>query len=248
MIIFSWSILAVLLVSVLSFVGGIGLIFKDRVLKSILPSLVALSAGALIGGAFLHLLPESIESSSGELLPFVFVLVGFGIFFILEKVLRWHHCHDDGCSHKHHLGVMNLVGDGVHNFIDGLIIFAAFYADFHLGLVVTLSVIIHEIPQELGDLGVLIYSGFSKVKALLFNFASALTSILGVVVAYYLINFNYSISGILLPLAAGGFIYIGASDLVPELHQEKNTAKSVVSFAIFVLALVFMYLIKVIAE
>lgn len=242
------SLVAVFIVSILSLIGVISLALGDRLLKKILIFLVAFSAGSLMGGAFFHILPESIESSEESLLVFVYLLAGFCLFFILERILRWHHCHDSDCDTHKHLGWMNLFGDGVHNFLDGMIILASFFAGGAIGVAVTISIIFHEIPQEIGDFGVLVYSGFSKFKALLYNLASALVSFLGVFFAYILIGVNESVIAFLLPFAAGGFIYISASDLIPEIHKQKNLNASLSSFVIFILALGFMYGIKIIFE
>jgi zinc and cadmium transporter len=242
------SLLGVAVVSLLSFTGALSLVIKEKWLHKILIFFVSFSAGSLIGGAFFHLLPESLEGSDDMLQVFVYVLFGFCLFFILERVLRWHHCHKPGCEIHVHLGYMNIFGDGIHNFIDGMIIFAAFSASPAVGLAVTLSIIFHEIPQEISDFGVLLYSGFTKVKALAYNFISALISVVGVVVAYVLSSSQSVSMEALLAFAAGGFIYIAASDLIPELHKERRTGRAIISFVVFGIALIFMYLIKVLTE
>ncbi len=242
------SLLSVGLVSVLSFTGALSLIIKEKWLHKILIFFVSFSAGSLIGGAFFHLLPESLEGSDDMLKVFVYVLLGFCLFFVLERVLRWHHCHKPGCETHVHLGYLNIIGDGIHNFIDGMIIVAAFTASPAVGVAVTLSIILHEIPQEISDFGVLLYSGFTKAKALAYNFLSALISVVGVLVAYVLSSSLNVPMEALLAFAAGGFIYIAASDLIPELHKEHRTGHAITSFVIFGLALVFMYLVKVLTE
>jgi zinc and cadmium transporter len=235
-----FALLSALLVSLISLIGILTLILKDKHLNKIIFFFVSFSAGSLLGGAFFHLIPESLEKSSSS---FVFqsVIIGFIVFFILEKILHWHHCQNNHCQeHKKVLGFQNLFGDALHNFIDGLIIVSAFAVDFNLGLITTLSVIVHEIPQEISDFGVLIYSGFSKAKALLYNLFSALFSILGVLIGYFLINSLDQIANFLIPIAAGGFIYIAASDLIPELNKERNWIKSILSLIFFILALITM--------
>jgi zinc and cadmium transporter len=235
-----FALLSALLVSIISLIGILTLILKDKHLNKIIFFFVSFSAGSLLGGAFFHLIPESLEKSSSS---FVFqsVIIGFIVFFILEKILHWHHCQNNHCQeHKKVLGFQNLFGDALHNFIDGLIIVSAFAVDFNLGLITTLSVIVHEIPQEISDFGVLIYSGFSKAKALLYNLFSALFSILGVLIGYFLINSLDQIANFLIPIAAGGFIYIAASDLIPELNKERNWIKSILSLIFFILALITM--------
>lgn len=243
-----WSLVAVAVVSGLSLVGAASFLVKEKFLSKLLLFLVSFSAGAMMGGAFFHLLPESLGKFDQPLVVFVFLLAGFSLFFLLEKVLRWRHCHDNSCEEHRHLGWMNLVGDGIHNLIDGMIIFGAFLAGPQLGVPVTLSIISHEIPQELSDFGVLIYSGFSRMKALFYNFISALLSFAGVFLAFFLSDLNASFEKIFLPLAAGGFIYIAASDLIPELHQERRLGNSAVSFLFFLLALGFMLAVKIIGD
>ncbi len=218
---------------------------KADKLKKVLIYLVSFSAGSMIGAAFFHLLPEILEEAEDTMTVFVFALVGFSLFFVLERILRWHHCHDTDCHTHEHLGWMNLIGDGVHNLIDGMVIFASFLGGPALGVPVTLSIILHEVPQELGDFGVLIYSGFSRKRALLYNFISACTAIVGVLLAYFLYSYNGLMSLFLIPFAAGGFIYIAASDLIPEIHKDNNSWRAFISYILFILALVFMFFMKV---
>jgi len=240
-----WILLMTFIVSLLSFIGATALVLSEKLLKKILLALIGFAAGALIGGAFLHLLPESIEkSATGELHNiFLMTILGFMIFFILEKLL-WRHCHERACP-IHVFAYLNLFGDGVHNFIDGLVMAASFIVSVPLGLTTTLAIAAHEIPQELGDFGVLVYGGFKPRKALLLNFGTALTAIAGGLAGYYL--FPYMGGAIyLLPFAAGGFLYIAASDLIPELHKESNTVKTVVSFASFLAGIILMWSIKLV--
>lgn len=243
----SQALLATLVISALSFVGVITFILKKEMLTKISMYLVAFSTGALIGGAFLHLLPEAVEISEG-LSPYIYLILGISLFFILERFLKWHHCHEDGECEVHTFTYMSLVGDGFHNFIDGLVIVSAFAVSTELGIATTVAVAAHEIPQELGDFGVLIHGGFSRAKALFWNFASSVTAILGAITGYFMINSFDNISAFLLPFAAGGFIYIAMSDLVPELHKEPKLSKSIMNFAIFVLGIVFMLVIKLYFE
>jgi zinc and cadmium transporter len=178
------------------------------------------------------------------LMIFVWIVIGFSVFFLLERFIKWRHCHSGHC-HVHSFAYMNLIGDGVHNFIDGLVIVAAFLVDVKLGIVTTLTIILHEIPQEIGDFGVIVYAGISKWKALFYNFVSALMAIAGVVVGYLVSDGGVTVfSEALLPFAAGGFIYIAASDLIPELHREEKLSKALCAFALFVVGVVFMLLVK----
>lgn len=243
-----YALISAFAISLLSFVGVASLAISHEKFKKMLIYLVSFSAGGLLGSAFWHLLPEVIETETDLNLIFIFVLVGFCIFFILEKFLRWHHCHQKECEHSQHLGYMNLVGDSFHNLIDGLIIVAAFMASPSLGWVVTLSIILHEIPQELGDFAVLVYSGFTRKKALLLNFLTGLIALIGVVLGYFLINHVAGLNNFLIPAAAGGFIYIAASDLIPELHKETKGSSSILTFVVFLVALAFMLLSKIYFE
>jgi zinc and cadmium transporter len=233
---------ATVLVSLISFVGVFTLAMRRKVLEKYILALVALSAGALMGGAFLHLIPESIKSFSIDGV-FLYVLAGFSLFFIIEKILHWRHCHKQNCK-VHSFAYMNLVGDGVHNFIDGLIIASSFLIDVRVGFVSTFAIMLHEIPQEIGDFGVLLHGGFSKLKALFLNFLSALTAIFGGIVGYLLSGVIESFTVSLLPFAAGGFIYIAASDLIPELRKEVGLKKVLLNFSIFLIGILLMYLVK----
>jgi len=246
---FFWSVLAVVIISLLSFVGALSFFIKEKLLQRILFYTVAFAAGSMIGAAMFHLLPEALDTGADALLVFALVVAGFLVFFVLERYLRWRHCHEEGCSAHEHLGWMNLIGDALHNTIDGMIVFAAFAGGGPaLGIPVVISIILHEVPQELSDFGVLLYSGFSRAKALLFNLISALFALAGVLLAYFIFGAGQFMEICLLPLAAGGFLYIAASDLVPEIHKEKRLSKSIISFLLFVLALVFMYFMKVLFE
>jgi len=216
--------------------------FKKEFLNKIVVFLVSLSAGSLMGGAFLHLLPEASEMIDINILFIVF-LFSFSSFFLIEKILHWRHCHKAVCE-VHPFGYMNLVGDSIHNFIDGLVIAGAFMVDFKLGMATTLAVAIHEIPQEIGDYGVLIYAGFKNKTALLLNYAVSLTVVLGGAVGYFAFQYLHDILPYLLPFAAGGFVYIAASDLMPEIKKEPSFKKSAISFLVFVIGILLMYLIK----
>lgn len=237
-----YSLLATFIVSLLSLAGVISFAIKDNVLKKILLHLVGFAAGSLIGGAFIHLLPEAIEQSN-SFNPFIYLLIGIILFYLMERLLHWHHCHEQECP-VHMFTYMTLIGDGIHNFIDGLVIVTAFAVDTHLGMITTLVIIFHELPQEISDFGVLVYGGFSKGKALLWNFASAITSVLGAIVGYLSMHIVEGITPFLLSFAAGGFLYISMSDLIPELHKEKKLTISLTHFGFFFLGLLFMYIIK----
>lgn len=237
---------AAIIVSLLSMVGIIGLILKEKILNKILIFLVSFSAGSLLGGALLHLLPEAMEMTNTELSAAVFVLLGFAFFFMIEKLLHWHHHHQCAECEFKSLPIMNLISDGFHNFIDGLLIVASFMVDFNLGLVTTTAIIFHEIPQEMSDFGVLVYGGFSRLKALLWNLISAFCAVIGVFVGYLFFGLFEEQLFVLLAVTAGGFIYVAASDLIPELNKEKNSLKSFLSFFVFLAGICLMYILKMI--
>jgi zinc and cadmium transporter len=239
-------ILATFSISLCVWAAVLFLYFKKETLDKITIFLVSLSAGALTGGAFLHLLPEAAEELESELLFGVF-LASFVFFFLLEKIIHWRHCHKADCK-IHSFGYMNLAGDAVHNFIDGLPIASTFMVNPALGISTTLAVAIHEIPQEIGDFGVLVYSGFKKKTALLINCAVAMTVVAGATAGYFFFSYLQSALPYLLPFAAGGFVYIAASDLMPEIRKEMDFKKSMVSFSVFIAGILMMYLVKLTGE
>src|SRR3989338_3600079 len=182
-----YSLASVLIVSLVSFVGVLTLSIKTEKLKKILLYLVSFSAGALFGDAFIHLLPEIVEEAGFGLNISIYVMVGIGVSFVIEKFIHWRHCHlPNTKGHVHPFAMMNLFGDGIHNFIDGLIIGASYLASIPVGIATTLAVIFHELPQEIGDFGVLLHGGFSKARTLFFNFVTALTAVLGAAVSFIL--------------------------------------------------------------
>ena len=242
MITLLYIIIATFLVSLCGLIGIFTFSINERKLSMMLMHLVSLAAGALMGGAFIHLLPESsTQLDSGTM--FTMVLLSFVLFFLIEKLLHWHHCHK-GNTDTHTFGYMSLVGDSVHNFIDGLIIAATFMTDIRLGIVTALGVILHEIPQEIGDFAVLLYSGFSKQKAVLSNFLVAIIAILGGIAGYFLSVSMHHFMTYIIPFAAGGFIYISASDLMPEIRKEQSLKKTLISFGFFLLGIAIMYAVK----
>ncbi|MCK4335194.1 MAG: ZIP family metal transporter [Candidatus Aenigmarchaeota archaeon] len=237
-----YSLVSVAIVSLIAFVGILTFSLKEEKLGKILLYLVSFAAGGLLGGAFIHLLPEAVERFGFNVSVSLSVLSGIITFFILEKLIHWRHCHiPTSEKHPHPFAYMNLVGDGVHNFIDGLIIAGSYLVSIPLGLTTTLAVILHEIPQEIGDFGVLVHGGFKKRKALFLNFLTALTAVVGTVVALSLSIFVENLTLFLLPFAAGGFIYVASTDLIPELHKGSyETKKSLLQLITFVLGILIM--------
>lgn len=216
----------------LSFVSMSGLVALLAVAKKNFDRyiflLVSISAGTLLGGAFLHLLPEAAETQTG-VTPFAVTLAAYIGFFLLEKLIHYRHCHTDHCDEHQSFGYINLVGDGIHNFIDGIIIAAAFLTDVHLGWVTTFAVLLHEIPQEVGDLGVLLHSGFSRQRAIVANLGISLASLVGGVFAYVFASYAGMVAEQLLPVAAGSFLYLASSDLIPEIRKENHQGRFAVS-------------------
>jgi zinc and cadmium transporter len=232
-------ILATFAITLCVWIAVLLFFIKKEILSKITLFLVSLSAGTLMGGAFLHLLPEASEKIESEEL-FLISLLAFVVFFLVEKILHWRHCHKGNCE-THTFGYMNLVGDSIHNFIDGLMIAAAFIVDIKLGVITTFAIALHEIPQEIGDFGVLLHAGFKKSKALVYNYLVASVIVLGGIAGYFISSFSENIIIYLLPFAAGGFIYVASSDLLPELRKEINLKKSMASFIFFLIGIGIMY-------
>ncbi|MBF0490132.1 MAG: ZIP family metal transporter [Candidatus Omnitrophica bacterium] len=222
-----FTLSSVLVVSFISLIGIFTVSFGiDRLRKMIL-YMVSFAVGGLFGDAFLHLLPEAFEKLGINVWTSLGVLAGVILFFILEKFLRWQHCHvPTSEDHQHPFVTLNLVGGTVHNLIDGMIIAASYMVSVPVGLATSLAVVFHEIPQEIGHFGILIHGGFSVRKAMLFNFFSALASCLGAFIILVIGPHCAKFSLYLLPMTAGGFLYIAGSDLIPELHQHNSKASA----------------------
>jgi len=172
----------------------------------------------------------------------IFVLVGILVSFVIERFIHWHHCHGvDHGDHVHPVGYLVLIGDAVHNILDGILIATSYMVSIPLGIATTIAVILHEVPQEIGDFAVLLHSGFSKLKALLFNFVSALTAFLGAFLAIVLSGSVHNIEEFLIPIAAGHFLYIAGSDLIPELHKETSKIKSALQLLFMIGGVVLMF-------
>src|SRR3989344_2855690 len=233
--------ISVLIVSLISLVSLIALSMKESVLKKYIFIFVSLAIGSLLGDAFIHLIPESLEGSLTTTTTGLLVILGIMIFFILEKFLHWHHHGEDEAEpHNHPVGNLILFSDGVHNVIDGMLIGASFIVSIPVGIATTLAVILHEIPQEIGDFMVLIHAGFSKKRALWLNFVSALFAVLGVVVAWILGSAGEDFIFWILPVTAGGFIYIAVADLIPELHKNKEIKNSIIQIVSIILGVLVM--------
>lgn len=236
-------LITVTVVSLISLIGILSLAVKEKLLKKILFFSISFAAGALLAAAFLDLLPEAIEKNNNNLV-FGCVLAGLIIFFLLEKFLYWYHCHGEVCE-VHTFTYLNLFGDGIHNFIDGVIIATSFLVSWPLGLATSLAIIFHEIPQELGDFSVLIYGGFSRRKALLCNYLCSLTALLGALAGYFFSSQFLYISNYIIAVAAGGFIYIACADLIPELHKEKRPKTSFFQVIFLSVGILIIWLVKI---
>jgi len=224
-----YSLLSVSFVSLISLAGVLTLSFSRKFLNRIILILVSFAVGSLLGGAFIHLLPEAFSSDLNTLVVSGAVLLGIVLFFVLEKFLRWRHCHHETTEdHVHPVVPMNIFGDAMHNFVDGILIGVSYAVSIPLGFATTVAVLLHEIPQEIGDFGILVHGGLSVRKALFVNFAVSLTSFLGVVLALMIGSTMENFALYFLPLTAGGFIYIAGSDLIPELQDSTDAASSII--------------------
>jgi zinc and cadmium transporter len=237
------TLMSVFVVSLISLVGVVTLSFNRDRLKSTVHYLVSFAVGALFGDALIHLLPEAASELGFNLTTSLLVILGLLIFFVLEKFLHWQHCHIPTSSdHIHPVCTINLVGDAVHNFMDGVIIAASFLVSIPIGITTTLAVILHEIPQEIGDFGIYLHKGMSVKKALTFNFLSALTSVAGAVITLLIGAHIQELTKYFVPITAGGFLYIAGSDLIPELHHgsDQKPTTSLLQFVMIVLGVAVM--------
>ncbi len=239
----AWIVLSGVLMSIVALVGSVTLLLSKKTLERVLLPLVAFSAGSMLGGAFFHMIPAGLGVMEPTPL-FCWLLGGFTTFFALEQFLHWHHCHraSADCKQKP-LGYLVLLGDGLHNLIGGFAVAGTFLIDIHLGITTWLAAVAHEVPQELGDFGVLVHSGWGRKKALIFNALSASTFLAGGLIAYG-VSSKIDVSFIV-PFAAGNFIYIGASDLVPEVNKHKSLVINSVHFLAFVAGILLLLVVKV---
>lgn len=240
---FAYALLATFAISLVSLVGVFTLSLREELLRKYIFLFVSLAVGALLGGAFLHLVPESYESITSEGLVGLLIIAGLFLFFAFEKFLHWHHHSDDSDEHDHvhPVGTLILVSDALHNFIDGIVIGASFMVSVPVGVATTIAVLIHEVPQEIGDFAVLLHAGYSRAKALWYNFLSALMAVLGTVVVFVLGSAIESLTVWVLPIAAGGFLYIAVADLIPELHKTHLGKHSIAQFVVIAIGVALMY-------
>lgn len=239
---FVYIIGSTLLISLISLIGVFFIYANEQKVRNLTYMLISLSTGTLLGGAFFHILPEAIEELNVDTVMLI-VVTALLIFFFLERVLNWHHCHKHDCEEKA-VGYLNLTVDSIHNFVDGIVIAASFMASPILGVTSTIAIALHEIPQELGDFGVLLHAGIKKQKAIVFNLLVATTSIIGGITGYIFLDTFTQLTAYLLPFAAGGFLYIAMTDLIPEIKVQPSRTRSNMSFLLFILGLVLMYSLK----
>jgi len=244
--VFWWIVASGLAMSAIALVGSLTFLLSESVQRRIILPLVALAAGSMLGGALFHMIPASIETIGNEVSLYLAVAAGFVVFFCLEQFLHWHHCHRTKHLLKRPLGHMILVADGLHNLIGGLAVAGAFLADVRIGITTFVAAAAHEVPQELGDFGALVHAGWSRGKALLFNLLSALTFLVGGLIAYAAAS-RFDVA-FLLPFAAGNFLYIAAADLVPEINKHEDYKVAILHFASFAAGLTLLFVVRLVAH
>ena len=238
----AYALASTAVVSLISLVGIVTIMIGVQRLDRLIPLLISLAVGALFGNALVHLLPEAFEEASSAPLTSLYVILGIILFFVLEKFLHWHHeHHTQSLNPVHPVAYINIVSDGVHNFLDGLIIGASYLVSVPIGVATTVAVALHEIPQEQGDFGILVHAGFTPRRALMMNFLSAGLAFVGVVISLLLGGNVGEYTAFMLPFTAGGFTYIAGSDLIPELHHEHELPGSLAQFAMVLVGVGLMY-------
>ncbi len=235
--------LSVLLISLISLVGS-GLIFFRKInFKEKIYYMISFAAGTMLAAAFFDIIPESFNEIG--LNSINYILGGIILFLLIEKYIHWHHCNTERCEEKHKkvkpYVFLNLIGDGLHNFIDGAVIAAAYMTNFELGLITTFSVAVHELPQEIGDFSILLKGGLKFKQGILFNFITALAAFLGMFLAITASKYIENLTPILLSIAAGGFIYLSLSDIVPETHKETEPKKIFKQTLLMILGIALVY-------
>ncbi len=236
---------ATLLVSLLAFSGLFLLKLKKGVLTAVLPLVVSFSAGVMLGDVFIHIAPEAVAETGAGV--FLYLLFGIVAFLVIEKLLLWHHHKETGvkASDVKLTPLMVVIGDGAHNFFDGVIIAASFLSSFNLGVLSTFAIMLHEIPQEIGDFGVLLATGLKPKKVIWYTFAAQLTAIAGGLITYFFLSSAAQLTQAFLPIAGGGLLYIATSDIIPELNKEVKLKENLLQVVALVLGIGVMYYIKV---
>jgi len=245
-----YAIISVVIISLISVIVALPFLIKKKVSTKVLMFLLSMSVGVLLATVFMDLLPETFEHSHDSVGIAINILFGFLIMFILEKFIHWHHnkkCEDGdhGHSHAYNIAPINLIGDGVHNFIDGLVIAGSYMVNITLGITATISIIFHEIPQEIADMGVLLYSGLSRKKAIIFNFMSAITAIIGTIIGLLIHDVIHGFTEFMIPFAAGNFIYIAAANLTPQLHRHCKLKDTLLHIFAIILGIIIIALVTI---
>ena len=244
-----YAISSVIIVSLISLIGILTISIQEKKMETFMMYFVSFAVGGLLGGIFFHLIPEALEEGFKMQFSFLF-LAGLLVFFVVETLIHWRHHHHSHMfkkkhkSHKHEIkpvAAMNLIGDALHNFTDGIIIGASYLVSIPVGVATTIGVVLHEIPQEIGDFAVLVHAGFTRKKALMFNLIIAFSSIVGAVAAILIGSMLENFAHLMLIFTAGGFMYIAAVDLMPELHVEPNFKKAIFQLFYLFLGLGVMY-------
>ncbi|MDD4287700.1 MAG: ZIP family metal transporter [Candidatus Peribacteraceae bacterium] len=245
------SLLSVFIVSAVSLIGMTTFVLSEHLIRRLLLTFIAFSTGALLGDVFIHIFPEMAVQSSEITTQFLLVLAGILLSFVIEKGVHWRHCHcsalPERSGHIHPVGIMNLVGDGLHNFIDGALIAGSYLISPQIGIATTIAVLLHEIPQEIGDFAILLFSGFSVRRALLLNFFTACIAFLGATIVLFSARSVPFLEWVLLPLAAGNFLYLAGSDLIPELHKESRPSYAFFQLVTILVGVGVMQLLKLLS-
>lgn len=241
-----WIIGSGVLMSLIALFAGVALLMREQTVRGLLLPMVAFAAGSLIGGAFFHMIPAALQQIAADTTVWMLLIAGFATFFALEQLLHWHHGHgvgdEEGTRHAKPLTYLILLGDGLHNFIGGAAIAGTFLIDIRLGAATWLAAALHEVPQGLGDFAVLVHGGWSRARALLFSWLSALTFLVGGLLTYAFQGaFDASY---LVPFAAGNFLYIGAADLVPEVNKSGSLRGNALHFLMFIAGVALLYLAR----
>lgn len=243
---FGWIFVSGISMSGIALAGAVIFLLGEDARQRIILPLVAFSAGSLMGGAFIHMIPEAVAISNGDSSMYLWILAGFSTFLAFEQVLHWHHCHTDSPDAKSPLTYLILIGDALHNFLGGVAVAGAFLVDIGLGVTIWLATAAHELPQELGKYGVLLHGGWSRRRALFVNTFSSLSFLAGGMLTYA-VSLQVDVRFIV-PFAAGNFIYIGASDLIPEVNRHHDISTNFLHFASFLAGVAVLFLVKIALE
>jgi zinc and cadmium transporter len=243
---FGWIVVSGLSMSGIALAGAVIFLLGEDARQRIILPLVAFSAGSLMGGAFLHMIPEAVAMSDGDISMYLWVLAGFSTFLALEQVLHWHHCHSDSPDAKSPLTYLILIGDAFHGFLGGVAVAGAFLVDIGLGVSIWLATAAHELPQELGKYGVLLHGGWDRRRAMIVNTFFSLSFLVGGTLTYA-VSLQVDVRFII-PFAAGNFIYIGASDLIPEVNKNHHISTNLVHFSSFLAGVGVLFLVRLALE